>query len=166
MGGNAPLISEATKTIAGSSTTEGYFKGNIDENDPNVKEGKILRLEVFGNDGEKYTLKFNIQKEGTEVGVFSLTLQSVMDAEGKSISGVAQQTVPLTYGKNDGKLTSAETANFDFGRGNISIDLTNTTNYASPMGNHNSTINGYRGNTKGLNQGYTVTDRQCSLLRL
>ena len=154
VGATGSLINEATKTIAGSSTTEGYFKGNIDENDPNVKAGKILRLEVFGDDGEKYTLKFNIQKEGTEVGVFSLTLQSVLDADGKSLQGITQQTVPLTYGKNDGKLTSAETASFNYGKGTISIDLSNTSNYASPMGNNNSTISGYRGNTKGLNQGY------------
>ncbi len=153
-----PLISDATKTMPGSSTTEGYFKGNIDQDDPNVKEGKVLRLEVFGNDGEKYTLKFNIQKEGEEVGVFSLELQSVMDSSGKAIEGVQTQKVDLRYGKNDGKLISSPTASFDFGKGNISIDLTNTTNYASPMGNHNSTINGYRGNTKGLNQGYANGD--------
>lgn len=38
--------------------------------------------------------------------------------------------------------------------GNIELDLMNTTNFASTMGNHNSTIYAYKGDTKGLRMGY------------
>ena len=38
--------------------------------------------------------------------------------------------------------------------GSFNLDLSNTTNFASSMSGHNSTIYAYKGDTQGLNKGY------------
>ena len=146
--------------MAGSPTTAAYFKGNIDSDDPNVKEGKGLLLEIYGNDGKPYTLKFTIDDAGdNDIGTFNLTLTSVLDEDGKNVSAGASDPITLNYDKHNGRLISAEkvqvTVNGKEGViGSFELDLSNTSNYASSMANHNSTIYAYKGDTKGLNQGY------------
>ena len=153
-----------TETIAGSATTAAYFKGNIDSQDSTLEEGKTLRLEVFGTDGNTYTLKFTLTDAGDdEDNTFSLLFESATDEDGNIYAATDdQEAIELVYSKSDGTLESAAggtgIVNMTFtGEAPIStlaIDFSNTHNYAGTLNSHSSTIYGYRGDTEGLNQGY------------
>ncbi|MBP3274572.1 MAG: flagellar hook-basal body complex protein, partial [Butyrivibrio sp.] len=71
-----------------------------------------------------------------------------------------ETTINYTY--EGGKMISSQdfypTFTGDVPIGNLELDLMNTTNYASTMGNHNSTIYAYKGDTKGLRMGYASGD--------
>ncbi len=158
------LITDATSTIGGTATSEAYFKGNIDSEDASLEDGKTLRLEVFGSDGETYTIKFNLTDAGDdEDNTFTLSLSSVQDSDGNSVSFDTDNDIELVYDKHDGTLSTidgTETTSVAIAftgdasvLGTITIDLSNTTNYAGGT-SHSSSIYAYRGNTEGLNQGY------------
>ncbi|WP_029231571.1 flagellar hook protein FlgE [Butyrivibrio sp. VCB2006] len=143
-------------TMPGSATTASYMKGNIDSDDPTLKEGKIVMIEAYGTDGEAYTIKFKIDDAGDDdIGTFNLSVDAILDKQGNR-QPVNKQTFLLNYDKHDGKLLTNQMINLNAG-GNlatISLDMSNTSNYASSMGNHQSTIYAYKGDTKGLNKGY------------
>ena len=159
------LISDATKTIGGTATSAAYFKGNIDSFDPSLEEGKTLRLEVFGSDGETYTLKFNLtDSDDAEDNTFTMSLESVLNNDGNSIGFGGANDMNLVYDKHNGRLSTingATATSFTLSLtgaasavGPLNIDLENTTNYAGSMSSHSSSIYGYRGDVEGLNQGY------------
>ena len=152
--------------MPGQATSQSYFKGNIDELDPSLEEGKGLSLEVYGSDGNKYTIKFALTDGADDANnTYSLNLTSVLNENGDSVlSPTDDVKIPLVYSKSDGKLISAagSTAgnyvlNLTGGASVVSglnIDFTHTTNYAGTSSSHSSSMYGYRGNDKGLNQGY------------
>ncbi|RKM56406.1 flagellar hook-basal body complex protein [Butyrivibrio sp. X503] len=164
---NLKLISDDTMTIDGTATSASYFRGNIDSLDHELSsdEGKTLRLEVFGRDGEIYTLKYSLTDGGDDAdNTFNLSLKSIQDSNGNLITNTTNSSFDLVYSKNTGRLVSAGgSANgmvhMEFGGqagmiGPIDVDFTNTSNFASLNGNHTSSFYGYRGDTQGLNQGY------------
>ena len=178
--------------LAGEATTASYMKGNIDSDDPRFGdegEGVVQRLEIYGTDGYKYTLKFQIDK--IDVSTFKMSLDSVTpeevyetDNKGnkakiKLPSDLSMADITLEYDKHNGRLKSltsnGTTIQYEYDRtgkkisgqdvvptftgdvpigGNFSLDLSNTTNYASTMGNHASTLYTYKGDTRGQNKGY------------
>lgn len=165
---NLRLISDDTKTIAGTATSESYFRGNIDSIDPDLSsdEGKTMRIEVIGSDGDFYTLKFGLTDAGDdEDNTFNLSLKSIQNSNGDIITSNTTPSIDLVYDKRNGRLQSANGATngmvrLEFGGqaaniGPLNVDLSNTSNYASLNGNHTSSIYGYRGDVYGLNQGYT-----------
>ena len=165
---NLRLINDNTKNIAGTATSASYFRCNIDIQDPlyETAEGKNMRVEVFGRDGQQYTLKFNLTDGGDdETNTFKLTLSSVQNAAGETITNTVNNEINLVYNKSNGRLQSANGAaggmvQLNFGGqagvvGPINLDLSNTTNFASNNGTHNSSLYGYKGDVEGLNQGYT-----------
>ena len=161
------LITDETKTIGGTATSASYFRGNIDSLDGsfNQAEGKALRLEVFGNDGRTYTLKFRLTNGGDDAdNTYRLSLATVQDDEGNLLTNTTDTNIDLVYSNNSGKLLSAGgnadgIVNMSFGGGAsmigpLSIDLSNTTNYAGVTSSHSSSIYAYKGDLNGLNQGY------------
>ena len=148
--------------MPGSATTQSYFKGNIDKLDPALsEEGKGLSIEVYGSDGQTYTVKFTLTDGGdTQDNTYKLQLSSVLNEKGNNVlNNTDKKTIDLTYGKNDGKLTSAAKYVLNVGGGaapvsGLTIDFSHTTNYAGTSASHSSSIYGYRGDDKGLNQGY------------
>ena len=161
------LINEQTKKIAGTATSEAYFSGNIDSYDDQLEDGKTLGIEVFGSDGNTYTIKFNLTDDEDDAdNTFRLALTSVQDSKGKVIAGEDDLAthVHLVYDKHSGVLTSANgdtkgNVKVSFTGdaavlGQLNIDFTRTTNYASAIAGHDSTIYGYKGNVDGLNKGY------------
>lgn len=153
--------------MPGQATSQTYFKGNIDEMDPSLEdEGKGLNLEVYGSDGNKYTIKFALTNGGdTANNTYSLNLTSVLNESGNSILNPTDRvSIPLVYSKSDGKLISAAgntAGNYVLNLtgaasvvNGLNIDLKHTTNYAGNSSSHSSSIYGYRGDDKGLNQGY------------
>ncbi len=166
--------------VLGEATSEAYLKGNIDKDDSTLEDGKNLLLEVYGKDGNQYTIKFNVTDAGdSEDNTYELSIEKIMDSDGNEVSNSNQaESLILTYGKSDGRLESIATkttnadgeaqigeaqsvTSYEFSFGgdasvldNINVDLSNTTNYASTNGTQTSTIYAYRGDTEGLNQGY------------
>ena len=160
------LINARTQTIAGTATSEAYFKGNIDSGDRNLKDGMTLRLEVFGNDGETYTLKFDITDAGDDdSSTFRMELAGIQDEDGDSVKFDTPLSYELEYDKHTGRLASIDGVEDAVGFlleldgeasviGPINIDMENSTNYASSMSGHASTLNVYKGDVNGLNKGY------------
>lgn len=157
---NGRNITKLVDGIPGQATGAAYFKGNIDSDDPSLKEGKGLIFEVYGNDGKKYSLNFSVDDAGDEEeNTFNLNLSSVKNEDGDRVPTGEFEPVKLEYSKHDGRLLGAQTVtvniNGDAGQiASFQLDLSNTTNYANTRGNHASTIYAYRGDTKGQRQGY------------
>ncbi len=149
-------------TMPGQATSQGYFKGNIDSYDSQLGEGRALMMEVFGTDGQTYTLKFNVSDAGDDQeNTFTLELGSVVDSEGNKVDFGGANPVDLVYDKHNGRLTGAQSITYNFTGapiGPLTIDLSNTTNYAGSSSSHTSTIYAYKGDTQGLNKGYANGD--------
>ncbi len=157
---NDPTVMREVDYMPGAPTEAAYMKGNIDSEDPALKEGKGLMLEIYGNDGNPYTLKYKIDNAGDDdISTFNLTLSSIVDSEGKIVMSKAADPINLVYDKHNGGLLSAPaiqvTLSGDEGTiGSFELDLSNTTNFASSMASHSSTIYAYKGDTEGLRMGY------------
>ena len=100
------LVNERTKTIAGSATGEAYLKGNIDRDDEALVEGKTVMLDIFGADGNTYTLKFKITDAGDKAdNTFTASIDSILDKDGNVIeNSFGDQEVTLIYNMHDGTL--------------------------------------------------------------
>ncbi len=161
---------ETIDYMEGQATTQSYFKGNLNSMDPKLQdgaEGLVQRVEVYGNDGKTYTLKFVVSHlEEDDSNIFNLSLAGITDEDGKSVSFNAIEDIKLEYDKHSGVLTSAGQNNagqglqtFTFGGdasqiGPLTVNFNNTTNYASTMGGNSSTLYAYKGDVQGLNKGY------------
>ena len=166
------VMTEQTKYMAGQATTEAYLKGNINKDDPVLKEGKIQAIEVYGKDGNRYTIKFKITDAGDEDdSTYGLSIDKIMNEDGQKIENTVSQDFILKYSKHDGTLEGiAEVGEENLANGvtsivftfegdaanigNLNVDFSNTSNFANSMGGTSSTIYAYRGDTQGLNQGY------------
>ncbi|MCR5669924.1 MAG: flagellar hook-basal body complex protein [Butyrivibrio sp.] len=151
--------------VLGEATSEAYFKGNIDKEDPNLEEGKNLSISVFGSDGNSYTLKFQLTDAGDdEDNTYKLSLSAIYDKDNNEVKNGADIDIDLVYDKHTGKLTSADGNTDGFVKlnftgdakniGPINVNFGHTTNYAGSSSTHSSSIYGYKGNEEGLNQGY------------
>lgn len=156
--------------VLGEPTTEAYFKGNIDKNDKNLKEGINVTLSVFGKDGKEYNLRFKFtDAEDEDDSTYKAILDRVTDEDGNEVKLSKTSELLLTYNKHDGNLESisvnggAASKNTNVRLifegdaskiGPINVDFSHSSNYASLMSGHNSTINAYAGDTQGQNKGY------------
>ena len=165
-------MTERTQYMAGQATSQAYMKGNINKDDPVLKDGRIQAIEVYGRDGNRYTIKFKITDAGDEDdSTYGLTIDKVMDQDGKKLENNVTDDLILKYNKHDGTLEGIAKAGdtnlangntsyvFSFGGeaaniGNLNVDFINTSNFANSMGGTSSTLYAYRGDTQGLNQGY------------
>ena len=160
------LITNATKTIAGTPTSEAFFKGNIDSGDKTLEDGIVLRLEAYGNDGKTYTIKFNITDAGDDDdATFRMEVDGVQDSDHKTVRMDTPVFHDLTYDKHTGEIKSIDGYENAEGFilqldgdaavvGPIHINMENSSNYASSMPGHASTLNVYKGDVNGLNKGY------------
>jgi flagellar hook protein FlgE len=149
---------------AGTATSQAYFKGNIDSFDSSLEEGKNLMLEVFGTDGETYTIKFKLTDGGDkENNTFDLAVQSILDKDGNTIKFEETEPTHFVYDNHDGKLAENQVVTYNFNGdasviGPLTIDFSNTSNYAGNSTTHASSIYAYKGDTQGLNKGYPNGD--------
>ena len=100
------LVNEKTKYIGGTATREAYIKGNIDRDDSALEEGRPLMLDVYGADGNTYTLKFKITDAGdTADNTYKATIDEIIDSDGNRIeNSYGEQEVTLVYNMHDGTL--------------------------------------------------------------
>jgi flagellar hook protein FlgE len=103
--GTSSIMNERTKTMAGQATSQAYLKGNINRDDPTLKEGKTVSLEVYGKDGKKYTLKFNFTDAGdNDDSTYGVSLDKILDENGQKVSNSFSEDLVLKYNKHDGTL--------------------------------------------------------------
>ncbi len=160
---NLQLISDDNKTLEGEATTAVTFSGNLDRYDSQLStdEGRVVAIEVYGTDGERYTIKYSFTDAGDDIATtFAATVTGVMDANGNAIDYTDNVgTVNLIYNAANGTFTSANgnengIVAFAFGGnvGTINVDFSSTTSYAAK--NNTSTVTAARGDINGNNEGY------------
>lgn len=84
----APIhIWSAENMYAEPEATEAtYFQGNIDNNDPDLENGKVLQMDFYDNLGNMYAAKFKIISEDAEdKNQYRVVLTDVLDANENSI---------------------------------------------------------------------------------
>lgn len=80
-----------------SATTDTYFSGNIDQNDPELENGKAIQMEFYDNIGNKYTAKYKIvSQKTTDHNLYDVKLADIIDANGLSIFETATQVDGMT----------------------------------------------------------------------
>ena len=68
------------------ATEATYFQGNIDSNDPDLENGKVLQMDFYDNLGNMYAAKFKIISKGAEDdNEYRVELTDVIDANENSI---------------------------------------------------------------------------------
>ncbi|WP_022764056.1 flagellar hook protein FlgE [Butyrivibrio sp. XPD2006] len=139
------LICDETKTMPGTATTASFWKGNIDRDDTDLIEGKNLALEVYGNDGETYTLKFTVtdNADGNE-NTYQVLLNQIVDKDGNTVSGNNEHKLLFNYNPSDGTLDGI----IDMSRMKVSVEnnaiVANDIVYPFPT--IERTVNGADGN--------------------
>ncbi len=167
--------------MQGEPTKDANIKGILDSDDKRLsdEEGLDVMLEVFGTDGKKYNLKFNLDNAGDDdISTFNLTLKTVTDEKGNYVT-TSTPTLNLVFDKHNGDLKTVtqgkNTVNYKRNDkdvlvgdknltlsfsdkaplGNVNLDMTYLYNYQSRMGTkHISNVNAYKGNILGENKGY------------
>lgn len=177
---NGNEVTRMKDIMPGQATSVAQIKGILDSGDTNLKEeGMDLRLEVFGKDGNKYTLKFKLNDAGDEDdATFNLSLKAVTDESGEEVDATTQD-LKIVFDKHSGDLQSVTQGNNtvtykrdndevlkgnknlvisftgkDSQIANTTFDLTHLGNYSSKVGKNISTITAVKGDTKGQNMGY------------
>lgn len=68
------------------ATEATYFQGNIDNNDPDLENGKVLQMDFYDNLGNMYAAKFKIISEDAEdKNQYRVVLTDVLDSNENSI---------------------------------------------------------------------------------
>ncbi len=96
-----------TDYMEGSATSQAYLKGNIDRDDAALEEGRKQLLEVYGTDGEKYTISFKFTDAGdADDSTYQVTIDKVTDKDGNTVSGDIGRDLTLRFDKHSGRLES------------------------------------------------------------
>lgn len=66
------------------ATTKAYMSGNIDQNDPQLVDGKPSQMQFYDSLGNLYTAKLSFKESGTD-GAYQVSVTDVLDADDKSI---------------------------------------------------------------------------------
>ncbi len=177
---NGKEVTRMKDIMPGQPTSVAQIKGILDSGDTSFEdEGMDLRLEVFGKDGNKYTLKFKLNDAGdTDDATFNLHLQSVTGEDGKDVETTTGD-LKLAFNKHNGDLQTVTQGNNtvtyardnnDILKGNkdlvisftgnnspianTTLDMTHLRNYSSKVGKNISSITAVKGDTRGQNMGY------------
>ncbi len=80
------IMSAANMTYPPEATSQGYMKGILDKNDPDVTSinGKVVNLNFFDALGYSYTAKF-VYRQSDNVNEYSLELSKILDSTGKEV---------------------------------------------------------------------------------
>ncbi len=83
------IMNNDNLTYPPEATTKGYVSGIIDKNDTNLtaSTGKIMSMPFYDSLGYSYNAKFSIHPVDTSTGTFYVTLDSITDSNGKTVTG-------------------------------------------------------------------------------
>ncbi len=106
------LMTGKNMTYPPAATTKATVDGVVDKYDTDVRSdsGRIMNLEIFDNQGYKYTVKLSLHAIDGDKGQFYVKLDDVLDSNGESID-----TTGFTFGSG----TDAIKAPKDDGNGNV-----------------------------------------------
>ncbi len=81
------LMTGKNMTYPPAATEKATVDGVVDKYDTDVtgKDGRIMNLEIFDNQGYKYTVKLSVHEVNGDNGNFYVKLDDVQDVNGKSI---------------------------------------------------------------------------------
>ena len=70
------------------ATTKATVSGIVDKNDPDVNStsGRMMDLEIYDNQGYKYTVRMSVHATDGETGQFYVKLDDIIDSAGKSVA--------------------------------------------------------------------------------
>ncbi len=137
--------------IEGTATSESYLKGNLDREDTSLEEGRNVFLEVFGNDGEKYTIKFKFTDNAdTDDSTYKVEIDKITDAEGNTVASEGFPELTFYYDKHNGRLESISP------KAEYSWDGTSVVDEDGTVTATNVTLSGDVGN---FDRSYTVTGK-------
>ena len=130
------------KDTSARQTETVSITGNVDSSDAGLVSGRDVKVEIYGETGEKYTLTFTLNNAGDEdASTIGLSLTGAVDSMNNSLTLAENSTAVLTYNTTVGLLqsvdgTAADSATFNLpeeigGTGTISVDLSALTGKAS-----------------------------------
>ncbi|SCX08578.1 flagellar hook protein FlgE [Lachnospiraceae bacterium YSD2013] len=83
------IMSDDNMNTKPEATTKGTVSGVVDRNDPEIAKeaGRLINYSFYDNRGESWTAKFTLHNT-TDVGKFYVTLDEIVDANGKSLTDI------------------------------------------------------------------------------
>lgn len=154
--GKKKPITKLADVLEGTATEAAYMKGNLDSYDPSLAEGINVMLEVYGTDGNTYSLKFQLDDNGDdEDNTFRLSLKSVSsetieivneEGEYEEIelpTNLSMDPILLEFDKHNGRLqklvSNGTTINYTYelGKMKASQDFVPSFTGDVPIGNLN-----------------------------
>ena len=82
------IMTEDNMSYPPEATTKATVSGIIDKNDTDVTgtSGKMMDLEIYDNQGYKYTVRMSVHDTDGDKGQFYVKLDDIIDSTGKSIA--------------------------------------------------------------------------------
>ncbi len=101
--GKLQIMSAENQTYPPEGTTQAVVSGNIDARDTNITSdnGKTVSLEFYDNLGYLYTAKFAVRDVDDVEHTYTMTLEDILDASGKTIGAEKLQYVTFTQKDNE-----------------------------------------------------------------
>ena len=127
---NGNPVYRMADVMQGEGTKATYMKGNLDSDDSGLEdEGRNLIQEIYGEDGNRYTIKYKFTDAGDDdIGTFNLSIVQVLDENGDIVSRDETNNIALNFDKHNGRLlTAGKTVGVD-ANGN---PIVNTINYTT-----------------------------------
>ncbi|MBO4615852.1 MAG: flagellar hook-basal body complex protein [Lachnospiraceae bacterium] len=83
------IMSDKNMNTDPEATTKGTVSGVVDRNDPEIAKeaGRLINYAFYDNRGESWTAKFTLHNT-TDVGKFYVTLDEIVDVNGKSLTDI------------------------------------------------------------------------------
>lgn len=81
------IMDETNMKYPPAATTQAVVSGSVDkyDTDINSRDGKRMNLEIYDNQGYKYTVRLSTHAVDGDTGIFYTQLDDVLDSNGKSI---------------------------------------------------------------------------------
>lgn len=81
------IMTEDNMIYPPEATTEATVSGGVDKHDPNInsEKGHVMDLEIYDNQGYKYTVRMSTHSINGDAGQFYVQIDDIKDSEGVSI---------------------------------------------------------------------------------
>lgn len=147
------VMTTENMTYPPEASTKATVSGVIDKFDTDIqsREGRIMNLEFYDNQGYKYTARMSIHAVNGDTGEFAVCLDDILDSDGETIigkNGVGTADISLKVGTGDperptgitGRLGAA-TLNYLNGKGTfVNVGQAAPTGTTAAVGNTSLTL--------------------------
>ena len=98
------IMTAENMTYPPEATTKATVSGIVDKFDTDIKgtSGRIMDLEIYDNQGYKYTVRMSVHDKDGDTGQFYVQLDDVIDADGNSIAKDANGNLLAAFKFEDG----------------------------------------------------------------